>query len=80
MKFDFTEEEKIEIGEAMAETDAIKRMTDECAGADRPDTCGPKPKQGIFGGGPPPRDLGCWLFCYGMGIHTWSCNEVWKKR
>jgi hypothetical protein len=48
MQFDFTDEEKIEIGEAMAETDAIKRMIEECAGADRPDTCGPKPKQGVW--------------------------------
>jgi hypothetical protein len=46
MQFEFTEEEKIEIGEAMAETDAIQRMIEECAGADRPDTCGPPPKQG----------------------------------
>jgi hypothetical protein len=51
MQFEFTEEEKIEIGEAMAETDAMKRMTEECAGADRPDTCGPKPKQSIVFGG-----------------------------
>ena len=46
-QFEFTEEEKIEIGEAMAGTDAIKRMNDECAGADRPDTCGPTSTQGI---------------------------------
>jgi hypothetical protein len=48
MQFEFTDEEKIEIGEAMAETDAMKRMREECAGADRPDTCGPKPKQGFL--------------------------------
>jgi hypothetical protein len=48
MLFDFTDEEKIEIGEAMAETDAIQRMVEECAGADRPDTCGPKVKQGFL--------------------------------
>ena len=47
MKFDFTEEEKIEIGEAMAETDAIKRMMEECASTDRPDTCGPKTTEGL---------------------------------
>jgi hypothetical protein len=51
MQFEFTDEEKIELGEAMAETDAIKRMTEECAGADRPDTCGPKPKQGLLDDG-----------------------------
>ena len=49
MQFEFTDEEKIELGEAMAETDAMKRMTEECTGADRPDTCGPKPKQGVVG-------------------------------
>jgi hypothetical protein len=49
LQFEFTDEEKIELGEAMAETDAMKRMTEECAGADRPDSCGPKPKQGIVG-------------------------------
>ena len=48
MKFDFTEEEKMEIGEAMAETDAIKRMNLKCAGADRPDACGQDFKQGIM--------------------------------
>ena len=49
MQFDFTDEEKIEIGEAIAGTDAIKRMTEECAGEDRPDGCGPENKQCIMG-------------------------------
>ncbi len=49
LQFEFTDEEREEIGEAIAETDAIKRMTEECASADRPDTCGPKPKQGMSG-------------------------------
>ena len=49
MQFDFTDEEKIEIGEAIAGTDAIKRMAEECAGEDRPDGCGPESKQGIMG-------------------------------
>ena len=48
LTFEFTDEERKEIGEALAETDAIKRMTEECASADRPETCGPKPKQGAM--------------------------------
>jgi hypothetical protein len=47
LTFEFTDEEREEIGEAIAMTDAAKRMTEECASADRPDTCGRKPKQGI---------------------------------
>ena len=46
LTFEFTDEERKEIGEVLAETDAIKRMTEECASADRPETCGPMPKQG----------------------------------
>ena len=49
MQFEFTEEERIEMGEVLAATDAMKRMSEECAGADRPVTCGPKPKQGVVG-------------------------------
>ena len=48
LTFEFTDEERKEIGEVLAETDAIKRMTEECASADRPETCGPKPKQGAM--------------------------------
>lgn len=51
LTFEFTEEERIEMGEVLAATDAIKRMSEECAGADRPDTCGPKPKQGVLDDG-----------------------------
>ena len=41
MQFEFTEEERDEIDEAMEGTDAIQRMNEECAGADAPETCGP---------------------------------------
>ena len=51
LTFEFTEEERIEMGEVLAATDAMKRMSEECAGADRPDTCGPKPKQGLLDDG-----------------------------
>jgi hypothetical protein len=41
LTFEFTEEERIEMGEVLADTDAFKRMTEECSSADRPESCGP---------------------------------------
>jgi len=42
LTFEFTEEERIEMGEVLAATDAVKRMTEECSSADRPESCGPQ--------------------------------------